>query len=148
MPICKYGTPSTMEIPDSLEPYIQTHDAFLLQNHGALTVGCNLTKAFFVMEEVEFSAKIAFMAQQLGNQNELTCDELAKLMELRVKMQIPGKHPGCKKCPNLGTENCKCKQNLPAGTSASCSCGAAAPADVSDDLVAEITRKVLAELKK
>lgn len=148
VPICKYGTPSTMEIPDSLEPYIQTHDAFLLQNHGALTVGCNLTKAFFVMEEVEFSAKIAFMAQQLGNQNELTCDELAKLMELRVKMQIPGKHPGCKKCPNLGTENCKCKQNLPAGTSASCSCGAAAPADVSDDLVAEITRKVLAELKK
>ena len=52
VPICKYGTPSTMEIPDSLEPYIQTHDAFLLQNHGALTVGCNLTKAFFVMEEV------------------------------------------------------------------------------------------------
>ena len=79
VPICKYGTPSTMEIPDSLEPYIQTHDAFLLQNHGALTVGCNLTKAFFVMEEVEFSAKIALMAQQLGNQNELTCDELAKL---------------------------------------------------------------------
>ena len=39
VPICKYGTPSTMEIPDSLEPYIQTHDAFLLQNHGALTVG-------------------------------------------------------------------------------------------------------------
>ena len=147
VPICKYGTPSTMEIPDSLEPYIQTHDAFLLQNHGALTVGCNLTKAFFVMEEVEFSAKIALMAQQLGNQNELTCDELAKLMELRVKMQIPGKHPGCKKCPNLGTENCKCKQNLPHGTSASCSCGSAAPADVSDDLVAEITRKVLAELK-
>ena len=148
VPICKYGTPSTMEIPDSLEPYIQTHDAFLLQNHGALTVGCNLTKAFFVREEVEFSAKIALMAQQLGNQNELTCDELAKLMELRVKMQIPGKHPGCKKCPNLGTENCKCKQNLPHGASASCSCGSAAPADVSDDLVAEITRKVLAELKK
>lgn len=66
VPICKYGTPSTMEIPDSLEPYIQTHDAFLLQNHGALTVGCNLTKAFFVMEEVEFSAKIAFMAPAAG----------------------------------------------------------------------------------
>ena len=137
VPICKYGTPSTMEIPDSLEPYIQTHDAFLLQNHGALTVGCNLTKAFFVMEEVE-----------LGGVEEIPCDELMKLMELRKKFQIPGKHPGCKKCPNLGTENCKCKQNLPAGTSASCSCGSAAPADVSDDLVAEITRKVLAELKK
>lgn len=78
MPICKYGHPLHHGNPGFLEPYIQTHDAFLLQNHGALTVGCNLTKAFFVMEEVEFSAKIAFMAQQLGNQNELTCDELAK----------------------------------------------------------------------
>ena len=35
-----------------------------------------------------------------------------------------------------------------ASCAASCSCGSAAPADVSDDLVAEITRKVLAELKK
>ena len=58
VPTCAYGTPSTMEIPDSLEPYIQNHDAFLLQNHGALTVGCNLMKALFVMEEVEFNAQI------------------------------------------------------------------------------------------
>ena len=35
--------------------------------------------------------------------------ELEKLMELRKKMQIPGRHPGCKKCKNLGTENCRCK---------------------------------------
>ena len=148
VPICKYGTPSTMEIPDSLAPYIQDHDAFLLQNHGALTVGNTLTKAFFVMEEVEFSAKISSIARQLGNENELTCDELSKLMELRVKMQIPGRHPGCKKCPNLGTPNCKCKQNLPkneaGGAASSCSCGD----EVGSDLVAEITRKVLAELKK
>ena len=53
VPTCDYGTPSTMEIPDSLDPYIQNHDAFLLRNHGALTVGCDLTKAFFIMEEVE-----------------------------------------------------------------------------------------------
>ena len=52
VPTCDYGTPSTMEIPDSLDPYLQDHDAFLLRNHGALTVGCNLQKAFFVMEEV------------------------------------------------------------------------------------------------
>ena len=69
---------------------------------------------------------------------ELTCDELAKLMELRVKMQIPGKHPGCKKCPNLGTENCKCRQNVVDASAAS----------PDGDLVSAITAKVLAELKK
>ena len=142
VPTCDYGTPSTNEIPDSLEPYLQNNDAFLLKNHGALTVGNTLTKAFFVMEEVEFFAKISFMARQLGGEDEIPCDELIKLMELRKKFQIPGRHPGCKKCPNLGTENCKCKQNADGG--ASCT----AKDNGQEDLVAAITRKVLAELKK
>ena len=104
-------------------------------------MGNTLNKAFFVMDEVEYFAKISYMARQLGGEQELSCDDLAKLMELRVKMQIPGRHPGCKKCPNLGTEKCKCKQNLPAA-------GASAPKTVDADLVAEITRRVMAELNK
>ena len=139
VPICDYGTPSTMEIPDSLQPYIQDHDAFLLQNHGALTVGNSLTKAFFVMDEVEYFAKISLIAEQIGGIQELPCSELVKLMELRKKMQIPGKHPGCQKCDFRGTDKCMCKDNLPAA--AACACG-------GDDLVAEITRKVLAALGK
>ena len=73
VPTCDYGTPSTEEIPDSLMPYIQNHDAFLLKNHGALTVGNTLTKAFFVMEEVEFNAKISAIAYQLGGARSSRC---------------------------------------------------------------------------
>ena len=94
VPTCDYGTPSTMEIPDSLDPYIHNHDAFLLRNHGALTVGCNLTKAFFVMEEVEFNAVICKHAMDLGAVHEISHDQLAKLMDLRKKMNLPGRHPG------------------------------------------------------
>ena len=145
VPTCDYGTPSTMEIPDSLMPYIQTHDAFLLKNHGALTVGCDLKKAMFVMEEVEFNAKICMYARQLGGVEEIPCEELEKLMELRKKFNMPGRHPGCKKCPNLGTDRCRCKDN--GGT---CTCQHdSAPAPTSQDqLVAEITRRVIAALGK
>ncbi|MCQ2385141.1 MAG: class II aldolase/adducin family protein [Clostridia bacterium] len=148
VPTCEYGTPSTMEIPDSLMPYIQKHDAFLLKNHGALTVGCDLKKACFTMEEVEFNAKINLYARQIGvglnaNIDEIPCEQLEKLMELRKKMQIPGRHPGCKMCKNLGTENCRCKHNAEKGTG--CSCHTEAP---SADLVSEITRKVIAALGK
>ena len=94
VPLTPYGTPSTMEIPDSLEPYIENHDAFLLRNHGALTVGCNLTKAFFVMEEVEFNAVICKHAMDLGAVHEIPNDQLKKLMELRKRMNLPGRHPG------------------------------------------------------
>ena len=124
VPTCEYGTPSTMEIPDSLEPYIQNHDAFLLKNHGALTVGCTLTKAQFVMEEVEFNAKICKYAMELGAVHEIPNDQLKKLMDLRKKMNIPGRHPG------IDIEEPKCK------------CGA------NEELVAEITRRVIAALGK
>ena len=142
VPTCEYGTPSTMEIPDSLMPYIQNHDAFLLKNHGALTVGNTLKKAFFTMEEVEFNAKICKYAMELGKVEEIPCDQLEKLMELRKKMRIPGKHPGCKTCKNLGTANCKCKQNAVTPSGIVTSAGA------DDALVAEITKKVLAALGK
>jgi L-fuculose-phosphate aldolase len=147
VPTCEYGTPSTMEIPDSLMPYIQNHDAFMLKNHGALTVGFSLQKALFVMEEVEFNAIICKHARELGRVEEIPCDQLEKLMDLRKKMQIPGKHPGCKTCKNLGTENCRCKHN--ADGSHKCECNSSAPkAATSDDVVAEITKKVLASLAK
>ena len=113
-----------MEIPDSLDPYLQDHDAFLLRNHGALTVGCNLTKAFFVMEEVEFNAVICKHAMDLGAVHEISCDQLKKLMDLRKKMNLPGRHPGIE-CEDEG-----------------CGCGANA------DLVEAITKKVLAALGK
>ncbi len=96
IPTCEYGTPSTMEIPDSLMPYIQDHDAFMLKNHGALTVGNTLNRAFFTMEEVEFNANIMKHAMELGRIEEIPEFQMKKLMDLRVKMGIPGKHPGYK----------------------------------------------------
>ena len=124
VPTCDYGTPSTMEIPDSLDPYIQQHDAFLLRNHGALTVGCTLQKAFFVMEEVEFNAVICKHAMDLGAVHEISNDQLKKLMDLRKKMNLPGRHPG-----------------IDYGEEETCNCG-------KEELVAEITRRVLAALGK
>ena len=124
VPTCAYGTPSTMEIPDSLQPYIQNHDAFLLQNHGALTVGCTLNKALFVMEEVEFNAKICKYAMELGAVHEIPNDQLKKLMDLRVKMKIPGRHPGIE----IEEEKPACQN--------------------TEALVEEITRRVLAALGK
>ncbi len=126
VPTCDYGTPSTMEIPDSLAPYIQNHDAFLLRNHGALTVGCNLQKAHFVMEEVEFNARICKYAMELGAVHEIPNDQLKKLMELRKRMNIPGRHPGI-----------EIEEEKPA-----CNCMD------TEALVTEITKRVLAALGK
>ena len=54
-------------------------------------------------------------------------------------MGLPGKHPGCKSCPNKGTSKCKCADGK-------CDCGNHAAAPSESDLIADITRKVLASM--
>ena len=49
VPLAKYGTPSTMEIPDSIQEFLQDYDAVLLENHGALTYSDTLMNAYHRM---------------------------------------------------------------------------------------------------
>lgn len=66
IPVTPYGTPSTYEVPDAITPYLPEHDVLLLQNHGALTVGCDLITAYYRMETLELYAKISLNAYLLG----------------------------------------------------------------------------------
>ncbi len=91
VPLCPYGTPSTMEIPQSLSEYINKTDVFLLENHGALTIGIDLIDAFYKMEILEHSSKIIHLAYQLGNVKEISKENVEKLKEIRKKLNIKGK---------------------------------------------------------
>ena len=66
VPIAKYGTPSTMEIPDAIEPYLQHFDAVLLENHGALAYSDSLLSAYHKMESLEFYARLLWQSMQVG----------------------------------------------------------------------------------
>ncbi|MEI7811661.1 MAG: class II aldolase/adducin family protein [Ignavibacteria bacterium] len=79
VPLCKYGTPSTDELPDSLLPYIQFSWAMLLENHGAVTLGASIKDSYFKMEKLEHSAKTLFIARMLGGEKTLTGGQVQKL---------------------------------------------------------------------
>jgi L-fuculose-phosphate aldolase len=76
------------------------------------------------MEEVEFNAVICKHAMDLGAVHEISADQLKKLMDLRKKMNLPGRHPG-----------------IDYGEAPATSCNNA-------ELVEMITKKVLAALGK
>ena len=97
VPIAPYGTPSTEEIPNAVAPLLQKHDAILLENHGALTVGADLTTAYYRMETLEGFAKVTLMARQLGGENELSKEQIDECLALRKAFNVPGRHPGYKK---------------------------------------------------
>jgi L-fuculose-phosphate aldolase len=82
VPLAKYATPSTGEVPRSMAPLIKKHQALLLANHGVLALGGDLSQALQRMERVEHLAKISFMARALGGGKVLNKKDIAKLLDL------------------------------------------------------------------
>lgn len=103
IPVTPYGTPSTYEVPDAIAPYLGRHDAVLLQNHGALTVGADVATAYYRMETLELFAKISLNAHLLGGAQEISRDNIDRLISMRESYGVTGRHPGYRKYPK-GTE--------------------------------------------
>ncbi len=97
IPVTPYGTPSTYEVPEAIAPYLGEHDAVLLQNHGALTVGADLITAYYRMETLELFAKISLNAHLLGGAQELSRENIDRLISMRESYHVTGRHPGYKK---------------------------------------------------
>lgn len=99
IPVTPYGTPSTYEVPDNIAPYLGEHDVVLLQNHGALAVGSDLLTAYYRMETLELYAKISLTAHLLGGAQEISRDNIDRLISMRDGYKVTGRHPGYKKYP-------------------------------------------------
>lgn len=97
VPLTPYGTPSTSEVPDAVEPYLERHDVMLLENHGALAVGSDVLTAFYRMESLELWAKITINAIILGGSYDISRENIDKLIGLRDYYGVTGRHPGYRK---------------------------------------------------
>ena len=62
-----YAAPGSLALAEQVRAVAAGNDAVLLQNHGALTVGKNLTDAFQKMEVLECVAKTIIMSRLVGN---------------------------------------------------------------------------------
>ena len=93
VPLAKYGTPSTMEIPDAVSEYLPYYDAVLLENHGALSYADSLMGAYHKMESLEFYARLLYQAKMLGGPKELTDEQVKRLYGMRRLYGLTGRHP-------------------------------------------------------
>ena len=141
VPIAEYGTPSTNEIPDAVEKYLQHYDAVLLENHGALSYSDSLINAYYKMESLEFYAQLLYHARALGGPKELSKAQVERLYEIRRQFGMTGKHPA-DLCPNAKDGKSSCH-------SCGGSCGGNCKGDAGDAaLIAEITKKVIEQMGK
>lgn len=93
IPIADYGCPSTPELPAKILPLAERHDAFLLQNHGVLTMGPSVLEAYHRLEAVEHFAKISVVARQLGSDNPLPAERVQEFVKLRGFYGVKGRNP-------------------------------------------------------
>ncbi len=88
VPVVPYGTTGTGDFIRPLLPFLGGFDAFLLANHGALTVGTDVVGAYHRMETVEHCAIITYLATQLGKVNELTEEQVRELKSMRGRYGV------------------------------------------------------------
>jgi L-fuculose-phosphate aldolase len=94
IPLTPYATPSTEELARSIEEHLGGADAFLLANHGVLTLGADLTQAYHRLETVEHYAKIAWLALSLGGATPLPEGELDRLWCISKGLAPDCREPG------------------------------------------------------
>jgi L-fuculose-phosphate aldolase len=85
IPLCKYSTPSTDELPNSILPFVEFSWAFLLENHGAVTIGKTISGAYYRMEKLEHAAKTIHAARVLGKEKSIPLYKLNELYSIAEK---------------------------------------------------------------
>jgi len=82
VPVVPYATPATDALPEAIAPYAAKHQALLLGNHGAVTMGRDLWEAYARMEILEHLALIQLTAHLLGRADAIPPAEVKKLHAL------------------------------------------------------------------
>lgn len=138
VPTAPYATPSTEEVADSIERFIDGYSAMLLKRHGALTLGSDIFEAYWRMETVEHVADIALVAKLLGGASPLSDEEVRKLLKVREKLGIKAS-ASCVSCGGCA-----------AGTPAASKASGGRTADIAAQdptVIEEVVRRVSERLR-
>ncbi len=152
IPLAPYAMPGTEEVPNSIAPFVNTHNGCLLANHGALTWAGDVMTAWMRMESIEYYALVSMYTKGLiGQVNELTCEQVDRLIERRTRDGITtGGRPLCHNCNADGVPACSSCKSESSGAASGCSApaGKSASEDQQDiRMITEIVRQVLASRK-
>jgi len=80
-----YETPGSDRLAKRLREVVDKHDAFILQNHGAITVGKDLADAYYKMETLEFLAELQVRTEGIKAAHPLPPTEVEKVLAMASK---------------------------------------------------------------
>jgi len=86
VPIAIYETPGGQKFADTIIPFVKNCNTIILANHGTVTFGPDLEKAYWNSEIIDAYCKILILARQLGKVNYFTKDQTRELLALKKKL--------------------------------------------------------------
>ena len=83
VPITKYETPGGKAFAETILPFVQKTNLIVLANHGTVSYGENVERAYWWTEILDAYCNMLMMARGLGKINYFTEDKERELLELK-----------------------------------------------------------------
>ncbi len=81
VPLAPYATFGSERLAENISTSIGDSNAVLLANHGLVSVGSTLIRAFNTAEEIEFVARLCYQAESIGKPVILSDDEMDRVIQ-------------------------------------------------------------------
>jgi L-fuculose-phosphate aldolase len=86
VPLAVYETPGGQKFADTVVPFAKDCNTIILANHGTLTFGPDLEKAYWNTEIIDAYCRILILAKQLGRINYFDEQKTRELLELKKRL--------------------------------------------------------------
>ena len=100
VPITRYETPGGQKFADTVRPFVTKSNVVILANHGTVSFGETVEKAYWWTEILDAYCRILMLAKDLGRVTYLTKQETRELLDLKAKWGYtdPRLEPGMENC--------------------------------------------------
>ncbi len=103
VPIARYDTPGSQDFADTILPFVTKSNVVILANHGTVSWGETVEKAYWWTEVLDAYCRMLMLARGLGRINYFTEPEAKALLDLKAQwgMQDPRQElQNCDICSN------------------------------------------------
>jgi L-fuculose-phosphate aldolase len=100
IPITKYETPGGQAFADTVLPFVDKTNVIILANHGTVSFGEDVERAYWWTEILDAYCRILMLAKQLGNVSYFNEEKERELLALKAKWGFadPRNTPEYKNC--------------------------------------------------
>lgn len=105
VPITRYETPGGQAFADTIIPFVDKCNVMILANHGTVSFGEDVEKAYWWTEILDAYCRILMLAKQLGNVHYLNQQKSQELLDLKAKWgfsdpRLTEEYKNCDICAN------------------------------------------------